>query len=92
MSEASWILPTRYHATIFALKLGIPITPIAYAVKNELLLTELGVSRDSFLSSEDLAKGKSQLPNAVSVRPEIISKWEDRSRNAIEDCIKGLNL
>jgi len=92
MSEASWILATRYHATIFALKLGIPITPIAYAVKNELLLLELGVSRDSFLSSEDLAKGKNQLPNAVYVKPEIISKWEDRSHKAIEDCIKALNL
>jgi hypothetical protein len=92
MSTADRIIATRFHTTIFALKLGIPLTPIAYAKKNELMLEELGVDRSSYYSTEDLALGKdSDLP-PIEVSYDKISEWESISAASIKTCIHSLNI
>ncbi|GAB4016645.1 hypothetical protein GCM10028808_45740 [Spirosoma migulaei] len=92
MANAERIIATRYHATIFALKLGANLTPIAYALKNESLLQELGFSRNSFLSAEDIAKGNLNFPDPIQCKSDIISKWENQSVSAINSCINSLNI
>lgn len=90
MSTADWVLATRFHATIFALKLGVKLTPIAYARKNELMLDALGVARSQFLSTEDLAKGvKVPLP-AIKIDNSRVANAENESLQAIEQCINNL--
>lgn len=92
MASAGKVLATRYHTTIFALKLGIPIFPIAYAVKNELLLQELGVDRAGFLSTVDLANGRDDLFDAISVNPDLIKDYEKASMSAVQGSIDALNI
>ncbi|TDQ09983.1 polysaccharide pyruvyl transferase family protein [Pedobacter metabolipauper] len=92
MSGASMVLATRYHATIFALKLGIPLFPVAYAVKNELLLQELGVNRAAFLSTGDLANGLDLMTEPVTVDPEKIGNYEMTSQAAINESIAALKV
>jgi len=92
MATAAVVLATRYHATIFALKLGIPLYPVAYAVKNELLLQDLGVNRDQFLSTVDLANGKEHISEPVEVNVELINKYEIKSTAAIDAAVAALNI
>ncbi len=92
ISKASWVVSTRFHATIFALKLGCQITPIAYAKKNEYMLSALGLTNSDFISTSDLANGANEPLSPVSVKSEIISKWEDEATIAIQNCIKSLNI
>jgi hypothetical protein len=92
MAGASQIFATRYHTTIFAIKLGIPIIPIAYAVKNEMLLHELGVSRDTYLSTGDLANGVNTIPSPVKVSSSVLNEFELRSRAAIDASIAALKI
>ena len=87
MSKASKVLATRYHATIFAAKLNLEVIPLAYAKKNEYLLEELGISRNSYLTVDDLAKGRKVFPVPITFSPEIVDKWETRSQHAIDKCI-----
>lgn len=92
MAEADQIVATRYHATIFALKLGLKLTPIAYATKNELLLKELGIDRKEFLSTGDLASGINNIETPyVQMKTDILD-WENRSIWAIEACINSLGI
>lgn len=92
MASAGIILATRYHTTIFALKLGIPLIPIAYAVKNEMLLHELGVDRSHYLSTDDLAKGTTVIPEPITVDAALITTYENRSRAAIDASIDALKI
>jgi len=92
MATAGTILATRYHATIFAIKLGIPLFPVAYAVKNELLLEDLGVPRTQFHSTVDLANGKENLSDAINVDEKSVNKYELRSNTAINAAITALNI
>lgn len=92
MVEADWVFATRLHATIFALKIGAKLTPVAYATKNELLLQDLGIKRDQFLSSIDLAKGIDKPLPPVKAGNTIIKIWETNSAKAVEDCIASLNI
>ena len=87
MATSDWVIATRFHATIFALKLGVKLTPIAYATKNELMLQELGLSRSSFLTTGDLANGIDQALEPVKVDSNIVTQWELSSKKAINDCI-----
>ena len=91
MSTAELILATRYHATIFALKLGVPFYPIAYAVKNELLLQELGISKANFITSTDLSVGYQTMKEPVTVDAELISRWESKTSSVIEECINYIS-
>lgn len=92
MATAGRVLSTRYHTTIFAVKLGIPIYPVAYAVKNELLLEDMGIKRDAFLSTVDLANGREDLLPPVKVDAAIITKFETKSRAAVNASIAALNV
>lgn len=90
ISSADWVVATRLHATIFALKAGLKVTPIAYATKNELMLEELGVERSSFLSTQDLANGKNVIPPPITYNKEILKAWASTSREAIEKAIESV--
>jgi hypothetical protein len=90
MGSAEKILATRYHATIFAFKLGAKVIPMAYAKKNEFLLTELGFKREDFISSADLANGKKFVNQYIKVEERIISDWETKCRSVLSDCIDSL--
>jgi hypothetical protein len=90
IAKAEWIFSTRYHATIFALKMGAKITPMAYATKNELLLKELGVSRSDFLASQDFAEGATVFPDRIFIEDNVVDKWETESDRAIQKCIDTL--
>ncbi|QDK78675.1 polysaccharide pyruvyl transferase family protein [Spirosoma sp. KCTC 42546] len=90
MANAEWALTTRYHSTIFAIKLGIKITPIAYATKNELMLNELGFKRDQFLTTDDLAAGIDTIKNSLYVDKVKINQWEKSCFDQINSCISRL--
>jgi polysaccharide pyruvyl transferase WcaK-like protein len=90
IADAEWVCATRFHATIFALKLSKKLSALAYARKNELLLQELGVRREDFLSTDDLAKGMNSFPNTIHVENATITEWENNSTYAIETCIQTL--
>lgn len=92
IATADWVIATRLHATIFALKAGVQLTPIAYATKNELMLQELGIKRQMFLSTTDLANGCTQVPEPIRVDSEVISACERSSHTAINECIASLML
>lgn len=90
MATAEKIFATRYHATIFATKVGAEIIPLAYAKKNEYLLEELGVSRASYLTTGDLINGIFNFPKSITVSDNIISAWEDKSKRYVVECINTL--
>ena len=90
MSKADTILATRYHATIFAMKLGANIIPLAYARKNEYLLNELGVDRNAYLTTEDLSRGLYSFPDSIKIEEGIVSRWEQESEDLVTACITKL--
>jgi hypothetical protein len=90
MASAEKVFATRYHATIFAFKLGAKVIPMAYAKKNEFLLTELGFKSTDFISSTDLANGKAILNHYINVQEEIISEWETECHSILTNCINQL--
>lgn len=92
MATAGRVLSTRYHTTIFAIKLGIPIYPVAYAVKNELLLQDLGIGREQFLSTVDMANGREDLLPPVTVADALVADFEFKSSAAVESAIDALNI
>lgn len=92
IAEADWVFATRLHTTIFALKTGVKLTPVAYATKNEILLRELGIKRGQFLSSVDLAKGIDKPLPPIKGENTLIKTWETNSAKAVEDCIASLNI
>jgi hypothetical protein len=90
MGSAEKVLATRYHATIFAFKVGAKVIPMAYAKKNEFLLTELGFKRDEFISSLDLANGNKIINNYIKVEEDIINDWETSCHTVLNNCIDSL--
>jgi hypothetical protein len=92
MATAGRVLSTRYHTTIFAIKLGIPIYPIAYAVKNELLLQDLGIAREAFLSTVDLANGREDLLPPVTADEKEVTAFEAKSKAAVDASIDALHI
>ena len=90
MGTAEKVFATRYHATIFAFKVGAKVIPMAYAKKNEFLLTELGFKREDFISSTDLANGKTIIDRHIKVEESIISEWETNCHKVLNDCINTL--
>ena len=91
MATADWVVPTRFHATIFALKLGLKVTPFAYAKKNELMLQGVGIEREKFLSTTDLAKGVSVPLPPVTPDYDKVLLAEQESLQAIKNCISKVN-
>ena len=90
IAPAKKVYATRYHATIFAFKLGAEVIPMAYAKKNEFLLTELGFNIDEFNTSTDFANGKMINCNFLKIKNEIIYEWEVDARKYINKCIDSL--
>ncbi len=90
IASADWIIATRFHATIFALKTGAKLSPIAYAIKNELMLQELGISRNQYLTTSDFANGVTQSLKPIMIESDKIDMWETNSETAIQECIHKL--
>jgi polysaccharide pyruvyl transferase WcaK-like protein len=91
MATATRIFATRYHTTIFSIKLGIPVYAVAYAYKNELLFDDLGVKRPYFISSTDLLTDDNPVLKPLMVDRKIIEDFELRSTLAIEASYEALN-
>ncbi len=92
MAGADWVLATRFHATIFAMKLGKKLTPLAYAKKNERMLNELGIENGRFMACGDLALGNDEVMKPLKIDSAKIENWEQESADAIKNCIKALQL
>lgn len=87
MAKAQCTITTRFHATIFAIKLGLQLAPVAYAKKNELMLRDMGVPRESILSTTDLANGVAEPLDMVKVAGDVVDKAEMESLHAIQVCV-----
>lgn len=84
------VISTRLHASIFALRSGANVFPIAYAHKNEELLKEMGWNESEFLSVTDLIN-KDSLPTLSLKAPEsILLKLEKESSDMISKGIFDL--
>ena len=87
MASAEKIFATRYHATIFGIKLGTQIIPMAYAKKNELLLEEFGFITEQFITSKDLANGNTLSGKYLHFNTDIVEKWENNCFDVINKCV-----
>ncbi len=87
MASAEKVFATRYHATIFGIKLGAQVMPMAYAKKNEILLEEFGFPTEEFITATDLANGSNFSGKYLHFNNEIIEKWEDSCYNVINNCV-----
>jgi polysaccharide pyruvyl transferase WcaK-like protein len=92
MSLAEKVFATRYHATIFGIKLGAQVMPMAYAKKNEILFKEFGFSREKFISASDLANGGTLSRDYLNFEDDIVVKWENSCNDLIHNCIDDLLL
>lgn len=92
LSTGERIISTRFHTTIFGLKTGARMQPVAYATKNELMLNELGLKPGEYLSTIDLAQGKDKLPSGIIGDNDIIAKWEFESKSIIIKCVDSLRV
>lgn len=90
ISTCEKFICTRFHATIFGLKAGVKVHPIAYAKKNELMLTELGIRKNDYISTTDLASGINNLPEGLVFDKNIIKKWEIDSKSMVQLCVDSL--
>lgn len=89
-SKAEKLFATRYHATIFGMKLGLSIIPMAYAKKNEYLLEELEIKKENYLTAEDLANGELTFPPSFVVDENKIINWEKKCVEIMRECITNL--
>jgi polysaccharide pyruvyl transferase WcaK-like protein len=87
MASAEKVFATRYHATIFGIKLGAQIMPMAYAKKNEILFEEFGFSKDKYISASDLANGSTLSGDYLRFNDDIIEKWENNCYDVINKCV-----
>lgn len=92
MATAKLIISTRLHTTIFALKLGKPVLPIAYAYKNVELLESLGIDKSKYVSSWDLSVRPMQFPEALPNLNKQISIFENQSNDALNRCIESIKF
>lgn len=92
MSSGAKAITTRYHATIFAIKLGIELSPIAYAKKNEFMLQSLGFLPEDYISVNALAEGKSipRTGRSKLVSPIMVDQWETEAIDIIDSCINAI--
>lgn len=90
IANADWVLATRYHALIFAIKAGIKLTAIAYARKNERLLEELEISKTSYITTDDLAGGIDSFPEPIKIKNDLVTEFEAKSRDGILKCLRSL--
>jgi hypothetical protein len=92
LSGCGMLLATRFHATIFGIKLGLPLIPFAYATKNELLLAGAGVPSESCVTPDRLLSEASvPLPDPVTLGDEHSGALEREAGDAINRCITSLD-
>lgn len=94
MAHAKVILATRFHATVFGLKLGLDIIPFAYAKKNEMLLNSFGIRSNLYYKTEDLIIDE---PTSIQLTPLYfnaanITQMEHEARDGINACLDTLKL
>lgn len=92
MSIGSQAITTRYHATIFAIKLGLELKPIAYARKNEFMLQSLGLMPEDFIPAALLASAQSpnEFQKSIVISSTLIDKWETEAIDLIDSCIDAI--
>lgn len=88
ISPMDEVITTRLHATIFALRSGATINPIAYARKNEELLNEMGFSKNDYISADDLINYDSFPNKGIKPQELILKEMELNSHKMI---LKGVN-
>jgi hypothetical protein len=77
------VISTRLHATIFALRSGANVLPVAYARKNEELLKEMGWNENEFLSVNDLINKDIFPPKSLKAPEAILLNMEKNSTDMI---------
>jgi len=87
LSKCGMIAATRFHATIFGIKLGLPLLPFAYATKNELLLRQAGISEESYSTPATLLSGKCTPNGPLTFSANLTSSLESEAVDAIRSCI-----
>jgi hypothetical protein len=86
------LVATRFHATIFGIKLGLPMLPFAYATKNERLLARAGVPPASFVTPDHLLSEKAvPLSDPLTLGHELAGSLEKEAADAINRCIASLD-
>ena len=92
LSGCGMLVATRFHATIFGIKLGLPLIPFAYATKNERLLARAGVPSASFITPDRLlSEAAVPLPDPVTLGHELSGSLEKEAAGAIDRCIASLD-
>jgi hypothetical protein len=94
MSLADLVFATRYHATIFTLKLGLYLIPFAYAKKNEHLLNFLNIPKSHYFTPEDLITDQSFSHDLTCVNydHQQIKTLETEAVDYINVCLNTLGL
>jgi polysaccharide pyruvyl transferase WcaK-like protein len=94
IQSAHTIFATRFHATIFGMKLGKKIIPFAYARKNERLLESLGMPTHLFSTPFQLKTTMPEVNIEASYQFEAqrISDLQVQAQAAINSCINSLQL
>lgn len=86
------VITTRLHATIFALRSGANVLPIAYARKNEELLKEMGFLSNEYLTVTDLINTDC-FPNlSLKADENLLLNFEKSSSDMIAKGISELFL
>jgi len=94
MSLADLVFATRYHATIFALKLGLYLIPFAYAKKNEHLFNLLNIPENQYFTPEDLISDRifSHDLTPVNYDHQQIKNLETKAVHYMNMCLNTLGL
>ncbi len=92
--RAHTVFATRFHATIFGMKLGTKIIPFAYARKNERLLESLGMPSHLFYTPVQLKTTAPEvnIDAAYQFEAQRISDLQVQAQSAIHNCINSLQL
>lgn len=89
---AHTLFATRFHATIFGMKMGKKIIPFAYARKNERLLESLGMPAYLFSTPLQLTTTIPDVNIEASYQfdEQRILDFQVQAQSAISACIKSL--
>jgi hypothetical protein len=90
MAKTEKVIATRYHATIFAMKVGAKVLPIAYARKNEHLLEDFGKEKHEYITTTDLANGEELQNNYLEFNEQQIVAWEQNCEQFMIQSVEQL--
>lgn len=88
------VFATRFHATIFGMKLGKKMIPFAYARKNERLLESLGMPAHLFYTPVQLKTTTPEIniDATYQFEAQCISDLQTQAHSAIHNCINSLQV